>query len=676
MKAYKIFFLFLVTLLISCEDFLKEEYKGGIATETYYPTRDGMEGLVVASYVSTKIWFAKEEGYDFSEPGTDIYDYGQQHPQQYQYTYTNDFNATNSRLVVLWIELYRGINTCNDAIDVLSDPERTPFLEDMTKTRLSEVRFLRALYNWLIVETWGGVDLRKEPIKGVLKTATKSPVEDFYALILEDLDYAVNNLTDEANTATEDYGRVNKLAALAFRARMRLTWASYTSDMALYAGAAEDAAAVINSGKFELYDNYADVWDIANRDNNTENIWAINYSHSTGALMGVVASDYTDFQTVSGVKLWDEREGGHHGHLMYGMQYDVYPGMVRDIPNGRPFRRYSPTKYLIDAFHEDLDERFYGSFKTTWFVNGNLTSSSFPRFIKTEREMKVNPADDDTTIIMVEATALSKKKYHLDSAMIIKHKDLSPNDTILTLNSAYLEIVNKKVDGKKLFNTLGDTSIFFDKENDIPDDIQLTDIRANYMWNLERKYWCLDTKNMFNPDGTTNDGESFLRNIFFELHKFYDDTRTDPASGTGSMNGIRDAIVLRYSEMYLIAAEALWRTGQAANAYTNYLIPLANKRSYSGDGAAMLASYSVNSGSDLTMDFFLDERARELCGEQLRWFDLKRLGTEAMIARIKKYAGNQEARDNFDAHFTVRPIPQAQLDAITNKDEFKQNDGY
>ena len=30
----------------------------------------------------------------------------------------------------------------------------------------------------------------------------------------------------------------------------------------------------------------------------------------------------------------------------------------------------------------------------------------------------------------------------------------------------------------------------------------------------------------------------------------------------------------------------------------------------------------------------------------------------------------------FDAHFAVRPIPQQELDAITNKAEFLQNDGY
>jgi hypothetical protein len=617
MKTYKIFLVFLIVIsLFSCEKFLEEDYLTGANTESHFSTEAGLETLVTACYATSKIWFAKEEGYDFSTPGTDIYDYGQQHPQQYQYLFTSDFNATNSRLVVLWIEFYKGINACNDAIEVLNDPDMNPFDEEHTKTRLSEVRYLRALYNWLLVEQWGGVDLRTEPIMGVVKTAKKSSVQEFYDLIYQDLDFAVSNLGDDVNTNSSDFGRVTKLAALAFRARMKLTRASYLNDQTLYTDAANDAIAVINSGKFSMWDNYADLWDLNNNDNNPECIWAINYSYNGTTHIGVPDDEYQPYQR-PGDKPWDHRDGGNHGHLMFGSQYDIQPGMTRDLENGRPFRRYNPTKYLIDAFHEDVDERFHGSFKSVWICN---VDSSFP-------------------------VSWPMGGYH----------------------------ESDEYTGKSLLYR-GDTAIVYTKGL-FDDNLQKRDVLQNYIWHIERNFWCLDYDNMFNADGTIKDDDTYNRNLCFELHKFYDNTRA-AANGEGSERGKRDSYVMRISEMYLIAAEALWKTGQASSAYNNYLIPLANKRSINGDGAAMLADYGINSGNDLSMEYFLDERAREFAGEQMRWFDLKRMGKDVHIARMKQYAGNLEARANFDEHFTVRPIPQVQIDAITNKEEFLQNPGY
>lgn len=74
----------------------------------------------------------------------------------------------------------------------------------------------------------------------------------------------------------------------------------------------------------------------------------------------------------------------------------------------------------------------------------------------------------------------------------------------------------------------------------------------------------------------------------------------------------------------------------------------------------------------VTMDFILDERARELAGEQWRWIDLKRTGK--LEERVKLH--NPQAAGNIAPHHNVRPIPQTQLDAVTNKDEFKQNPVY
>ncbi|HEX9152570.1 MAG TPA: RagB/SusD family nutrient uptake outer membrane protein, partial [Flavobacterium sp.] len=78
------------------------------------------------------------------------------------------------------------------------------------------------------------------------------------------------------------------------------------------------------------------------------------------------------------------------------------------------------------------------------------------------------------------------------------------------------------------------------------------------------------------------------------------------------------------------------------------------------------------SSSDLNIDFILEERARELGGELLRWFDLKRTGK--LLEYVRAY--NPNAAANIQERHLLRPIPQSNLDRITNRDEFIQNTGW
>ena len=76
--------------------------------------------------------------------------------------------------------------------------------------------------------------------------------------------------------------------------------------------------------------------------------------------------------------------------------------------------------------------------------------------------------------------------------------------------------------------------------------------------------------------------------------------------------------------------------------------------------------------ADMDIDFILDERARELCGEWLRWFDLHR--THKLIERVRLH--NPEAGENIQDHHILRPIPEAFLSTLMNRDQFGQNKGY
>jgi hypothetical protein len=172
-----------------------------------------------------------------------------------------------------------------------------------------------------------------------------------------------------------------------------------------------------------------------------------------------------------------------------------------------------------------------------------------------------------------------------------------------------------------------------------------------------KKYTTYDVSKTYAANGVPSQ-----RKFYVSLSKFKDSTRTSAAEAQSA----RDVFVIRLAEMYLIAAEAKMKTGDNDSA-AYYINQIRTRAALPGRTAQMqITSAQVN------LDFILDERARELCGEQLRWFDLKRTGK--LASRIQSM--NPDAAIYFQPFHTVRPIPQAQLDAITNKADFLQNTGY
>ncbi|GAB3831387.1 RagB/SusD family nutrient uptake outer membrane protein [Hymenobacter jeollabukensis] len=193
---------------------------------------------------------------------------------------------------------------------------------------------------------------------------------------------------------------------------------------------------------------------------------------------------------------------------------------------------------------------------------------------------------------------------------------------------------------------VGDTAVFATKR-EIPDAVEAT-----------KKYRTWDLGKVYRANGTVS-GD---RLHYVCLRKFDDPTRPTVAEEQSA----RDAYLIRLADVYLLNAEAQLRLGNASAA-----VPLINavRRRAAIPGKETQMEITA---ADVTLDFILDERARELAGEQHRWFDLKRVGK--LLDRVRTY--NPEAGPNIQDYHVVRPIPQRQLDAILNKDEFKQNQGY
>ena len=183
--------------------------------------------------------------------GTDLWmsGNGDTHPTLTSY---QNLSPTEAGVDLFWEKLYTAINLVNAGINRIDAARYTDATRK--KTRLGELRFLRAFYYWHIVETWGGVHFTTQETNGIQTEANRTPVDTFYKQIFEDLDYAVANLP----TTTPDYGRITKGGAEAFLARMRLTRGDW--QLALTA-----STNVINNYGYRLVPVYADLWKMSER---------------------------------------------------------------------------------------------------------------------------------------------------------------------------------------------------------------------------------------------------------------------------------------------------------------------------------------------------------------------------------------------------------------------------
>ncbi|MDO7851305.1 RagB/SusD family nutrient uptake outer membrane protein [Hymenobacter convexus] len=172
----------------------------------------------------------------------------------------------------------------------------------------------------------------------------------------------------------------------------------------------------------------------------------------------------------------------------------------------------------------------------------------------------------------------------------------------------------------------------------------------------------------------------YTTEYFPTMNKFDSRART-------SVNGFstRPNIVYRLAETYLVAAEAYFYLGNV-NQARDYINVVRRRAAATGRTTQMeITSAQVN------LNFILDERARELCGEFTRWYDLKR--TNQLLVRVRNTAyspalvtrasgtgftsgGNygSNAATNIRDYHVLRPIPQTEIDRTSGK--ITQNPGY
>jgi hypothetical protein len=152
--------------------------------------------------------------------------------------------------------------------------------------------------------------------------------------------------------------------------------------------------------------------------------------------------------------------------------------------------------------------------------------------------------------------------------------------------------------------------------------------------------------------------EDTMRNIYPYPRKMEGPPwASNPASG----RTIKDIYVYRLAETFLLRAEAYFRKGDLSNAAAD--INTVRNRANAN---------SINAET-VTLNFILDERARELMYETSRRRTLIRMGI--LVERVRNYGFLESARKTIQDYHNLWPIPQEAIDANFGA-ELKQNPGY
>jgi hypothetical protein len=549
LKSLRVIALLLVTLLAgqSCEDILTENVITDIGND-YINSPVGFEDAVKASYSYLRAYYAQEMGMTMMQMGTDTYTHGADGSYKKWDRYESDLDGRDNFVRTLWREYYKGINTCNAVI------ERGPNIEGINpatlKTRIAEAKALRAHFYFVLVQHYGGLDLRLTESSGPITEITRSSEEAVYTQILADYGAALPDLPKTSN----EWGRYTQLAVESMLVKVHMARAtrSFGGGNADFAKAELYGKNVINNYGRSLVSDFSQLWELGN-DEHTESLFSIQFSY--------------DLLTAGGY--------GNRWHLYYLMEYDTQPGMSRVLAVGRPWKRLRPTDYTYNiAFANRTDDaRYDNSFKKVFYAT---RAGTFP-------------------------TSLDASK---------------PSITV----------------------AIGDTAIF------MPGYEMPAAERA------KRPY------QVYTPS-------MYQEKQFGVLAKFLDPLR----ASINEVRGGRDLMITRLGDIYLNVAECLIKQGKAGEA-VGFINPVRRRAAVKGHEEKMDIT-----AAQATMDFIMDERARELLGEGHRWTDLKRWGK--LVERVKMY--NLNGSVNIEEKHNYRPIPQEQIDLVDGGNaSFPQNPGY
>ena len=356
----------LLLFITSCSDFLEEQPKALFSSGNFLTSDEGLEAAILGVYDELRGFYtvpASAAMYLGTDEGA----------TKWESSHRYDFDAyawstESSYLSDMWLNHYTIISRANLLINDAPDSGQDQAVIDRI---VGEAKFLRALAYFRLVQLWG-------PVPITLGTETeelpRESVGKVYELVVQDLIDATQNGVLPLTKSNSQAGRVTHHAAKSLLGKVYLTMASYKkygttfeglmsqagkpelgyqssitdSASELYNKSSQVLKEVIDSGTYQLLDNYSDVFVIENKNLNSESIFEVQFSEQTGG----------PWSKELGYPIWPP----------FGVEVTTWAGHTFNKPpaslilfyakEGDQRLEYNMPHDFIDGWDADLNNRF------------------------------------------------------------------------------------------------------------------------------------------------------------------------------------------------------------------------------------------------------------------------------------------------------------------------------
>ncbi|MBN2166094.1 MAG: RagB/SusD family nutrient uptake outer membrane protein [Marinilabiliaceae bacterium] len=687
--------LVLITLIsilfFSCDDKLEVEITDFVNTDGLF--ENDPKTLADAANALYAEWYDRGRNIEyyacFEHLGTDLASvnlYNIDHVDRYDIfnSYDASLNPSFYSLERLYNFEYRIIN---EALRIIHFGETSEAVKDdaEVKRAVAEAKFFYSFAYYELFMTFGNVPLIKSPINGPKDDFERTPVEEIIPYLEIKLLEAIVNLDENSTTARVSANACRMLLAKIYMAAGGDVYQEsreIAGAGSVYWQKAEKMAEdVIASGVFSLVKEKrgpfamdADTvkggldWSVAAYEKMRDGMqqkYMVRHPNYFSSLFQNRFEGPEDGNTETIFRIAFQGSKDDYGRNYMRCVWVPYSqranGLVRDFyQGGRSWGRAKPTDYMSydiwdyedNVRKQNYDARKYGSLFYEYYFNDEKALANHYLYIR--RFSNPNVAVDtlfgwkavDATVGVISKQGKSGsiiKNYQINwgndgdkyftADMLVVEDDSVFVQPIITdypgkqlsakWNKAYTDMwFSKRVYYK------GDT-IWGPRPGDEYFPRQLTDWQSVYVGCRKHSYW---VRNSSSTAASQAEVKSFV----------------NVTGGPG------DLIIFRFAEAYLIAGEAEFHQNKLQEAADHF--NEVRKRAFNNGNVPV--KWRVEPG-ELSIDWILDERGRELFVEEYRWFEIKRLNKWDRVIENNTFAASNFV---YKKH-RLRPIPIRVIDS-------------